>query len=117
MRVEAGSGLAQAKAAVRACEESMHELRSAVDLQSTAISRLVEMQRTLEDVHGAARDLQQHVSQLQEESGAHAGELDKLNSTTGAHQLTLRDMLAATEAASAQIDALQVSHMHNAQRV
>jgi hypothetical protein len=48
------------------------------------------------------------VAQLQEVVGSHSGDLDKLNTSTAAHQSTLRDMLSATEAASSQLDALQV---------
>eukprot|EP00698_Gefionella_okellyi_P014011 TRINITY_DN3872_c0_g1_i1.p1 TRINITY_DN3872_c0_g1~~TRINITY_DN3872_c0_g1_i1.p1 ORF type:complete len:993 (+),score=238.82 TRINITY_DN3872_c0_g1_i1:109-3087(+) len=107
LRVEAGGGLSQTKAAVKAVEESLHELRAAVDVQSSAIARTMELGRTVEDLHAVARDLQQTVQALQDEAGTQNAEIDKLNNTTGAHQLTLRDMLSATEAASTQIDTLQ----------
>lgn len=46
---------------------------------------------------------------VQETASGHAGDIEKLHSTTGAHQNMLRDLLSATEAASTQVDALQGS--------
>jgi hypothetical protein len=107
LRVETGSNLTTLKSTARALEGTISEVQNTVELQSAAISRLMESSRSVEELQKRERESSDLLARLKDEFSSYVVDMEKISSTTAAHQQTLRDMLAATEATSAQIDALQ----------